>query len=198
MMIEFIVVAMLSAQSPTPVQPRVYPSPRLAAVAFAIQNGFKLPRANLIVANEVAHGDTVDVPRLPTDRRTTLPLEETLRDAEAIATLLGPGVKTGWAKDLLRCSTKSWGSCVASTSASVLAVDEPPNNEMAVRVKFYAPGARIYYATVEIQKQASGWVATRFSTEPKLFADGVRADRPNLARVVRARTEPSDWGSKGV
>jgi len=149
----------------SPQAPTVYPSPRLAAVAFAIRNGYNIPRTNVAVANEVTYGGINDVKRLPTDRRTTLPLEETLRDAEALAKLLGPDVKTGWARELLACPRNS-SECTLTTGVSVFVVEELPNNEMGVNMKFYAPGKRMCMAGVEVQRQPSGWIATKFYAAP--------------------------------
>jgi hypothetical protein len=162
-MIAAVLFSMFGQSAPVPA---VHPSPRLAAVAFAIQNGYNLPRTNMVVANEVTYGGTSDVPRLRTDRRTTLPVEETMRDAQALAKLLGPEVKTGWARELLDCPRNS-NLCKLKTSVSVLVVEELANNETGVLMKFYAPDQPIYMALVETQKQSSGWTAKEFSVRPR-------------------------------
>src|SRR5436190_19191050 len=159
-----MLVAMLlwAGQSPTPTSaPTVYPSPRLAAVAFAIRNGYNIPRTDVVVANEPTYGGTNDVPRLPTDRRTKLPREETMKDAEAIAKLLGPEVRTGWARELLQCPRSS-NNCTLTTNVAVFVVEELPNNETVSMLKFYAAGKSLYWAQVDTQKTEAGWIATRF------------------------------------
>jgi hypothetical protein len=164
-----MVVATLlwAGQSPTPKPtPTIYPSPRLAAVAFAIANGYNIPRTNVVVANEPTYGGTNDVPRLPTDRRTKLPQEETMKDAEAIAKLLGPNVKTGWARELLQCPRSS-NNCTLTTSVAVFVIEELPNNETVSMLKFYTAGKSLYWAGVDTHKTEAGWIATRFVSGPR-------------------------------
>jgi hypothetical protein len=163
----FLATLLWTGQSPTPKPtPTVYPSPRLAAVAFAIENGYNIPRTNVVVANEPTYGGTNDVPRLPTDRRTKLPQEETIKDAEAIAKLLGPEVRTGWARELLQCPRSS-NNCTLTTGVAVLVIEELPNNETVSMLKFYTPGKSLYWAQVDTQKTAAGWIATRFASGPR-------------------------------
>jgi hypothetical protein len=147
----------------------VFPSPRLAAVDYAIRNGFEIPQGNLVVANEVTFGGISDVPRAAFDRRTMLPLEETLRDAEAIARLLGADVKTGWAKDLVLCPERR---CYASTTTSVFVIEELANGP-GVYMKLYAPAtgtgdrATLNHASVKTEQRGSGWFATGYEFAPK-------------------------------
>ena len=150
--------------------PKVYPSPRLAAIAFAVANGFEIPRANLIVANEVETGMTNDVPKSANDRARTLPVEVTLRDSQALAKFLGPDVKTAPVAEIRQCPQRN---CFNPTKSWVLLVDDLKNDGAGVYIKLYAPmteaGGRgvLVHAIVETAKSGSGWVATRFTSGPK-------------------------------
>lgn len=153
-------------------QTPVFRSPRLAAVAFAIKNGFEIPRANLVVAHEIDFGALRDRPRVPTDRRDTLSRDEILRDAADIAQLLGPGVTTSATTTLVTCTPRP---CFASGATIVLGVDELKNNETAVLIRLFTPSttterAAMTQAAVDTSRQQAGWIATRFTRPPqKLF-----------------------------
>src|SRR5262245_44009247 len=106
--------------------------PRLAAVRFAIENGWKLPKTNIVVVVETHLGaiDGRPVPQSDAQR-----LEET----ELIAKLLGPGAKTGAAKDYLSCR----GSiCSTSTDAYVLVVNGLYQGETDVLINLHTPPSR--------------------------------------------------------
>ena len=80
-------------QAPAQPAPTVFPSPRLAAIAFAVTHGFEIPRVNLIVANEIETGQVNHGRGSPNDRARSLPVEQGMRDSQAIARFLGPDVK---------------------------------------------------------------------------------------------------------
>jgi hypothetical protein len=150
--------------------PKIYPSPRLAAIAFAVANGFEIPRANLIVANEVETGMTNDVPRTANDRARSLPVEVTLRDSQAVARFLGLDVKTAPVSEIRECPQRL---CFNPTKSWVLLVDELKNDGTGVYIKLYAPmteaGGRgvLFHAIVDTARSGSGWVATKFTFGPK-------------------------------
>ena len=163
-------LALLEAESPG--QAPVFRSPRLAAVAFAIKNGFEIPRANLVVAHEIDFGAVRDTPRVPTDRRDTLSRDEILRDAADIAQLLGPGVTTSATDTLVTCTPRP---CFASGTKIVLGVDELKNAETGVLIRLFTPATTtdrpaMTQAIVDTAREPAGWSATRFTRPPqKLF-----------------------------
>ena len=154
----------------SPQAPTVYPSPRLAAIAFAVANGFEIPRTNLVVANEVETGMTNDVPKTANDRARSLPVEVTLRDSQAVAKFLGPDVKTAPVAQLRECPQRN---CFNPTKSWVLLVDDLKNDGTGVYIKLYAPmtdaGVRgvLLHAIVDTAKSGSGWIATKFTFGPK-------------------------------
>jgi hypothetical protein len=143
-------------------------SPRMAAVEFALRNGFDIPRANLVVALEVRYGGVSDIPRTATDRSTTLPPEVVLRDAREIAALLGPDVTVKSALPLVLCPQRR---CYAAADVPVLVVDELKNDEPGIYVKLYLPAqaeaqALLRHAIVDVEQTPAGWTATRFRRVP--------------------------------
>jgi hypothetical protein len=156
------------AQSPT-----VFPSPRLAAVAWAVANGFEIPRTNIILANEIETGQVNHGRGSPNDRARSLPLEESLRDSRAVAALLGPGVKTGPVAEIVSCPERR---CFASTTAHALLVDDLKDDSTGVYIKLYSPGTQpgdrgtLLHAIVNTARVPAGWSATGFTTGPTRIA----------------------------
>lgn len=145
------------------------PSPRLAAVVFAMNHGFEIPRQQLVVANEVIFNKIFDSPRESDDRATKLPAEQTMADSAAIARLLGPSVRTGSAPSLVSC-VKS--ACYSTTDAYVLVVDELKNRDPGINIRLYWPASArdgrymLSAAVVETARSGNGWVGTRFTIGP--------------------------------
>lgn len=54
MIARVMIVAVFLLATPQQPEPQaVFPSPRLAAVAFTVAHGFEIPRTNLVVANDI-------------------------------------------------------------------------------------------------------------------------------------------------
>ena len=154
------------AQSP----PTVYPSPRLAAVAYAVAHGFDIPRSNVILANEIETGQFNHGRGSPNDRARSLPVEESLRDSRAVAALLGPNVKTAPVAEIVSCPARN---CFASTKAHALLVDDLKDDSTGIYIKLYSPGTKVgdhgtlLQAIVNTAKAPTGWTATGFTVAPQ-------------------------------
>jgi hypothetical protein len=147
----------------------VFPSPRLAAVAYAVAHGFEIPRTNIVLANEIETGQFSHGRGSPNDRARSLPVGESLRDSRAVAAMLGPGVRTAPVAEIVSCPERR---CFASTKAHALLVDDLKDDSTGVYIKLYSPGTgagdrgTLLHAIVNTAKTPTGWTATGFSTGP--------------------------------
>jgi hypothetical protein len=142
------------------------PSARVAALQFAVANGFSVDRSNTVVVREAdymrAHGSA--------NRSTE---EERSRDALAMARALGPAVSVAAARDVLECQRNY---CAAAGTKAVLTVDEPGNAEggMGVLVQVYSPSQNLALhprgtstlMIVLVRQQGNGWVGEKALAGP--------------------------------
>ena len=95
-----ILIALMLAPLQSPQAPAIpaapSPYPRVAAVQFALQNGWQFPKTNVIVAIEAFFGAVDGHP----DRKS---INDQEKEALEIAKLLGPDVKTARAVQKLDC-----------------------------------------------------------------------------------------------
>lgn len=172
LMVSALLASSLFPQSEPPQHPIT--SQRTAAVRFAIENGFEIPRTNIVVALETL----IQGGRF---RSTTLfSSQERGRDAEELARLVGPTVRTVRAQDVLSCPESR---CYASTNLSVLAVEgpftDPPgtphgSESTGIYIKVYSPErsdsrAKLYNCVVDTERRGSDWFGTRFRVAPNSF-----------------------------
>jgi hypothetical protein len=154
-------------------RPAVYPSPRLAAVAYAVAHGFEIPRTNIILANEIETGQFNHGRGSPNDRARSLPVAEAARDSRAVAALLGPNVQTAPVAQIVSCPERN---CFASTKAHALLVDDLKDDSTGVQIKLYSPGTgtsdrgALVQAIVNTAKAPTGWTATGFTLAPQRIA----------------------------
>jgi hypothetical protein len=164
-LVAFAGLAQALAQS----APTVFPSPRLAAVAYAVAHGFEIPRTNVILANEIETGQINHGRGSPNDRARSLPVEESLRDSRAVAALLGPNARTAPVAQIVSCPERR---CFASTTAHALLVDDLKDDSTGVGIKLYSPGTgagdrgTLIQAVVNTAKAPTGWTATGFTMGP--------------------------------
>ena len=139
------------------------PSARLAAVQFAIANGWHLPKTNLVVALDTTLGAVDGRPIKISD-------EQQAAEASAIARLLGSEVKTGWATDYLDCPSR--GVCFPK-STPVLVVNGLFEGENDILVRLYipaeAPGQPIALtsAIIDVETRDTGWTGVRYRQAPE-------------------------------
>lgn len=136
-------------------------SARVAAVRFAIQNGWKFPSTNVVVSvvfdRGVMHGRPVS--------------NNQGRANAEIAKLLGPDVKAEFPNKYLDCATDR-GPCWAKGEVSVLEIGEMLTDSTDVLLTFYAASAKpgepssSTSAIIEMEKRGSGWVGTRYKMGP--------------------------------
>jgi hypothetical protein len=147
-------------------------SARVAAVRFALDNGWKIPDENLVVAVESQFNNVVDgaiVNSAEVDR---------LRDASAIARLIGPAVTTGAAAQMLTCRQHK---CVPAAGRGVAVISEPEATGKGIAVigiQVYLPSSDpkfdglLLTGVIELEQRGAGWVGARNRAGPTLL--GVR------------------------
>ena len=154
-----ISAAAAAGQSPEPAQPAS--SARVAAVRFAIQNGWKFPSTNIVLS---AVFDRGIMHASPITRNQSAANEEITR-------LLGPGVKAEWPNKYLDCANDR-GPCWAKGDVSVLEVGEMLTDSTDVSIVFYAAPLKsgepstVTRAVIEMEKRGGGWVGKRYSMGP--------------------------------
>ena len=137
-------------------------SARVAAVRFAIQNGWTFPSTNVVVSTVfdrgVMHGSPMTRSQAPANTE--------------IARMLGPAVKAEWPAKYLDCAGDR-GPCWARGEISVLEVGEMLTDSTDVLLRFYAgpakPGepATSTSAVIEMGRRGTGWVGMRYRTGPQ-------------------------------
>jgi hypothetical protein len=136
----------------------IAPSPRVAAVQYALANGLQLDASRTVVIAETNY------------MRQHAPKESTSAsqrssDAQAIARLIGVSVQVAAAKDVLECVRNY---CAASDLQSVLTVDEPGAAEggQGVLLQVYSPSqtpsttsrGTTTLMVVKVRREGTGWI----------------------------------------
>lgn len=157
LLIALIAGLMQTPQVPQPVAPVPSSYPRVAAVRFAIQNGWKFPKTDVVVAIDAFFGAVDGHP----DKKS---VDDQEKEALEIAKLLGPDVKTAWATQRLDCQKSGRPPCSARDVSVIIVgglyVDQPSSY-----IQDYSPGT-LTHAVVELEKRDDGWVGTRYKLGP--------------------------------
>jgi hypothetical protein len=137
-------------------------SARVAAVRFALAQGWQLPTTNAVVALETTFG-------WPDGTPVKQSAEETAREAAEIAKLLGPSVRTGRAGDHVLCPERR---CYAANDVWVIIVDGLAAGEIDIRIRVFAPDAvrnqpsTLTSAVIDLERRENGWIGTRYRRTP--------------------------------
>jgi hypothetical protein len=143
--------------------------PRLAAVRFAIENGWNLRDAVVIVESTIAVVDGTPI------KQSEL---EQVQETSAIANFLGEGTKTGRARDYLTCPSPAMCFPAPGVSKKVLVVNRPMVGSSGVLVLFFTPaspeGGRetLTKAIIEVEQRSNGWSGIRYREIPKTLSRG--------------------------
>ena len=159
-----ILIALALAPLQTPQAPPATPGapspyPRVAAVQFALKNGWEFPKTNVVVANEAFFGAVDGHP----DRKSIADQE---KEALEIAKLLGPDVKTAWAVQKLDCPQGPGRRPCYAKDISVVVVGGLYVDQPSSGIQVYSPGGTMKHAVIELEKRETGWVGTRYSLGP--------------------------------
>jgi hypothetical protein len=160
-----IAVSLEASQAPSPVIPEPSPYSRVAAVRFALQNGWPFPKTNLVVAIDAFFGAVDGTPV-----RQSVVDEE--KEALEIAKLLNPNVKTARAASRLDCPTGRQ-PCYA-TDVTVLVVSGLwEGNTPGANIDMYSPGgarsgdpSSMTLAVIDLEHRDAGRVGTRYRLGP--------------------------------
>ena len=143
------------------------PSARVAAVHFAIAQGWKFPKTNIIVAEEtdlgVMHGRSIG--RSPAEQK---------RYSEEIARIIGPEVKVARAVGKFLEGRGATGPPYYSkTDVSVLEVSEVLEGGTDLRLAVYSRGPgptdppTVTSAVIDLERREKNWIGVRYSMGPK-------------------------------
>ena len=152
----------VAAESAQELEPS--PSARVAAVRFAIQDGWKFPATNIIVSTQIDRG----VMHARPVRGYT---KEQTRFSEDIARLIGPDVKVSFPGKFLDCATDR-GPCWAKSETAVLEVGEMLDDAPAVSVRLYSAGLKpgepptTRTAVLRLERRGTGWIGAGYSMGP--------------------------------
>jgi len=139
--------------------------PRVAAVRFVLEQGWQVPRADIVVLTDTHLGAVDGHPVIQT-------ASEKEKETVLIANLLGPGARIGVASKYLSCSPP-W-ACVTSTDSYVLYVSGLYQGEADCQVVLYVPHSRnsgteaATHALLELGRLGSNdWVGVRYKAGPR-------------------------------
>jgi hypothetical protein len=145
------------------------PHPRLAAVRFAIENGWQFPKDVVLAAETFVRmpDGPRPIPRSP---------EEDATENQQIATLLG-GVKIGRTRDYLSCPSDFLGpSCLTTTNDYFLVVGRPFVGQSGVILSLYTPPGRnngreaVTQASVKLERRGAEWTAIHYGVQPRTLS----------------------------
>jgi hypothetical protein len=150
--------------TPSPTIPAPSPFSRVAAARFAMQNGWQFPKTKLVVAIDAFFGAVDGHPV----RQSIVDQE---KEALEIAKLLGPDVKTAFARSLLDCPNGR-NPCYAKDVAVFVVSGMWEGNTPGAYVQLYLPGSKpgdpstMTHAAIDLERRDGGWVGARYSLGP--------------------------------
>ena len=145
-------------------------SPRVAAVQYAISNGLKLNRDSTVVIPE----PNTAISRDGFWTRTPSTSKERMRDAQAIAALIGPLATVEKPGDVLSC----FGiQCKLKGKRAVLTTEEPfdADSIFVVTVIVYSAGSvgrdglSSVRMSIDVGREGSGWKGVRLHSSRHLI-----------------------------
>lgn len=145
--------------------------PRVAAVRYAIANGWNLAEPNIIVILESTLGAISG---------RAVPQTEAQRDQEAaeIAKHLGPTARTGRAREYLDCPSPGICFTAPGVTSKVLVVNGLFQGHDDILIRLYIPPTlnngrdAMSKAIVDLERRGNAWAGLRYAEAPNTLVRG--------------------------